>query len=133
MDLAYLTHGNDLFECNLCGFESGMGDSIREHLIDHVNSTLEEEPTGKDVKSVQSEAKSLLDEYDDDGNYIGDNPKYMDKHDTTESESEEDQQRLAVTFKKMEKIYLKEHKIEHWSNVDCTAPSQRGRGVARFG
>ena len=91
MDLASLTHGNDLFECNLCSFESGMGDSIREHLIDHVNSTLEEEPTGKDVKSVQSEAKSLLDEYDDDGNYIGDNPKYMDKHDTTESESEEDQ------------------------------------------
>ena len=90
MDLASLTHGNDLFECNLCSFESGMGDSIREHLIDHVNSSLEEEITGKEVKSVQSEAKSLLDEYDDDGNYIGDNPKYMDNHDASESESEEE-------------------------------------------
>ena len=36
------------------------------------------------------EAKTLLDKYDDDGNYIGDNPKYMDKDDDTESESDEE-------------------------------------------
>ena len=43
----------------------------------------------KVVKSVQNEAKSLLDEYDDDGHFIGDNPKYMDRHDFAKSESEE--------------------------------------------
>ena len=89
MDITSLTHGQDIFECNLCRFESGVGDSIREHLIDHVNSSLEEEAQSKLVENVQNEAKSLLDEYDDDCNYIGDNPKYMDKHDLEESESEE--------------------------------------------
>ena len=33
----------------------------------------------------------MNDEYDDDGNYIGDNQRYMNRYDTTESESEEDQ------------------------------------------
>ena len=54
-----------------------------------MNSSLEEEAQSKLVENVQNEAKSLLDEYDDDCNYIGDNPKYMDKHDLEESESEE--------------------------------------------
>ena len=37
LDIASLTKGHDLFECNLCSFESGHKDSIREHLISHVN------------------------------------------------------------------------------------------------
>ena len=37
LDISSLTNGLDLFECNLCRFESGYGDSIREHLIEHVN------------------------------------------------------------------------------------------------
>ena len=81
LDIASLTNGHDLFECNLCSFESGLGDSIREHLIDHVKPQREGEPI----------YKTLLDEYDDDGNYIGNNPKYMDNADE-ESESEPDEE-----------------------------------------
>ena len=36
LDIASLTKGHDLFECNLCSFESGHEDSIREYLIAHV-------------------------------------------------------------------------------------------------
>ena len=37
LDIAKITDGHEFFECNLCSFESGYGDSIRKHLIDHVN------------------------------------------------------------------------------------------------
>ena len=37
LDIKKITKGHELFECNLCSFESGQEDSIREHLIDHVN------------------------------------------------------------------------------------------------
>ena len=41
---------------------------------------------------MEFQAESLLDEYDDDGNYIGDNPKYMDdieqESDTADEEDE---------------------------------------------
>ena len=32
-----LTNGLEHFECNLCSFESGYEDSIKEHLSDHVS------------------------------------------------------------------------------------------------
>ena len=77
IDIASLTNGHDLFECNLCSFESGLGDSIREHMIDHVNPQRHDESeSAADV--VKAPYQSLLDEYDEDGNYIGNNPKYMD-------------------------------------------------------
>ena len=77
IDIASLTNGHDLFECNLCSFESGLGDSIREHMIDHVNPQIHDESaSAADV--VKAPYQSLLDEYDEDGNYIGNNPKYMD-------------------------------------------------------
>ena len=81
MDITTLTNGHDLFECNLCSFESGLGDSIREHLIDHVNHTTE-------GKAFQPEYKSLLDEYDEDGNYIGKNPSMMDSESEYETDNE---------------------------------------------
>ena len=59
-------------------------------MIKHVNITIAEEEKHRHRLDVQSEAKSLLDEYDDDGNYIGDNPKYMDKHDIEESGKDEE-------------------------------------------
>ena len=43
LDIAKITNGHDLFECNLCTFKSGYGDSIREHLIDHVNYSRNDE------------------------------------------------------------------------------------------
>ena len=46
-----------------------------------------DEPGGVSEDVVKAPYKSLLDEYDDDGNYIGNNPKYMDKED---SDSEEE-------------------------------------------
>ena len=116
MDIKCLTNGHDLFECNLCSFESGHEDSVKEHLIehvhppkmsestdesgyegsvkeqliDHVNTTVAEKEKHRHRLDVQSEAQSLLDEYDYDGNYIGDNPKFMDKHDIEESGTDED-------------------------------------------
>ena len=86
LDIASLTNDHDMFECNLCSFESGVGDSIREHLVDHVNPPIEEEPTTIIMNNGES-PKSLLDEYDDDGNYIGDNPKFMD---SDENDSDEE-------------------------------------------
>ena len=88
LDISSLTNGHELFECNLCSFESGVGDSIREHLLDHVNPPKKEEMTERIIDQVVS-PQSLLDEYDDDGNYIGNNPKYMD--------SEEDESCEEVT------------------------------------
>ena len=41
MDITNLTNEYDLFECNLCSFESGNIDSVKEHLIDHVNQSEE--------------------------------------------------------------------------------------------
>ena len=61
LDISALTNGQEMFECNLCSFESGHEDSVKEHLINNLNHTKEPE---------NHEKKSLLDEYDDDGNYI---------------------------------------------------------------
>ena len=61
LDITILTNGHDLFEYILCSFESGLGDSIREHLIDHVNHTTEEKVENA-KKAFQPEYKSLLDE-----------------------------------------------------------------------
>ena len=45
------------------------------------------------AKKDDTQAKSLWDEYDDDGNYIGDNPKYMndieEESDTEDGDEEE--------------------------------------------
>ena len=94
LDIASLTKGHDLFECNLCSFESGHEDSIREHLIAHINPQYEDNSVSLYAKQAECQTKSLLDEYDDDGNYIGDNPKYMDdyeKESDLEDEDEEDE------------------------------------------
>ena len=66
LDISTLTNGHELFECNLCSFESGYGDIIREDLVNHLNHTVENQ--NEDAKH---EKKSLLDEYNDDGNYNG--------------------------------------------------------------
>ena len=47
-----LTNGHDIFECNLCSFESGHINSIREHLITHVmvpKASEKRENTNKNV------------------------------------------------------------------------------------
>ena len=43
LHISTLKNGHELFECNLCSFESGLGDSIREHIIDHVNHSRNDE------------------------------------------------------------------------------------------
>ena len=42
IDIESLTNGHDMFECNLCSFESGHEDTVKEHLIQHVNSPKDE-------------------------------------------------------------------------------------------
>lgn len=83
LDISTLTNGHDLFECNLCSFESGIGDSVKEHLIDHLNHTKEYWN-----EAAKNDKKSLLDEYDNDGNYIGDDSNITDSD--NESETEDD-------------------------------------------
>ena len=65
----------------MCPFESGLGKSINEQIIDHVLPQRHEEPTHLTEKEVRPPYKCLLDEYDDAGNYVGNNPKYMNKDD----------------------------------------------------
>ena len=84
INIASFTNGHDLFECNMCSIASGLGVSIREHMIDHVNPQRHDEPASVSEDVVKAPYKSLLDEYDDDGNYIWNNPKYMDKEDSEE-------------------------------------------------
>ena len=83
LDISTLTNGHDLFECNLCSFESGVGDSIKEHLVDHLNHTKEYLN-----EAANNEKKSLLDEYDDDGNFIGDESNLTDSDNESETEDE---------------------------------------------
>ena len=77
IDIVSLTNYHEMFKCNLCSFESGYDGSIREHFMDHVNYSLTVDTTDKSVEVKQREHK-LCDEYDDDGNYIGDDPRFMD-------------------------------------------------------
>ena len=56
-------------------------------MIGHVLPKRHDDRTNLPDEEVRPPYKCLLDEYDDDGNYIGNNPKYMDKDD---SESEEE-------------------------------------------
>ena len=102
-----LTKGHDLFECNLCSFESGHKDSIREHLIAHVNPQNEDNSVNIAERKVDFQASSLLDEYDDDGNYIGDNPKYMDdieqESDTADEEDEQYTSSKRAKYRQKEK------------------------------
>ena len=79
LDISTLTNGHEVFECNLCCFESRHEDSIKEHLIDHLNHQKE-----YPKESSEEKTKSLLDEYDDDGNFIADSSS------SSETETEDD-------------------------------------------
>ena len=74
IDVTALTNGLELFECNLCSFESGHEDSIKEHLLDHVNlpSNASEKEKRKNAKLEALKSGNLLDLYDDDGNPLYD-------------------------------------------------------------
>ena len=78
LDISALTNGQEMFECNLCSFESGHEDSVKEHLINNLNHTKEPE---------NHEKKSLLDENDDDGNYI---EKDLNSNSDNDSETDDD-------------------------------------------
>ena len=94
MDIKSLTNGHDLFECNICSFESRHEDSVKEHLIEHVNPSKVFEKSyefgyeGSINKhlieyvnasvavytagtEIEKPSNRLIYEYDDDGNYIG--------------------------------------------------------------
>ena len=86
MDITSLTNDYDLFESNLCSFESGNEDSARTHLIDHVNQSKEDPNTH--LGDIEKPQKRLIDEYDDNWNYIGDDPHFMESD--LESETEHD-------------------------------------------
>ena len=78
LDIASLSNGHDLFEYNLCSFKSGLGDSIREQMIDYVLPQRHDDQEILPEDAAKAPYKSLVDEYDNDGNYIGNNPKYTE-------------------------------------------------------
>ena len=84
MDITSLTNEHDLFECNLCTFESGNKDSVREHMIDHLNQSKEDLNTN--LANEEKPRKRLIAKYDYDGNYIGDEPRFMDSDSELETE-----------------------------------------------
>ena len=87
LDITTLTNGHDLYEYNLFSFKSGLGDSTREHFIDHVNYRTEEQvDSAKEV--AQPAYKRLLDEYDEDGNYIEYDPSQMDSESKYKTDNE---------------------------------------------
>ena len=87
LDIEKITNGHYLFECNLCSFESEYDDSIREHLIHHVNHSRNDEKENEESEQAAHPVrKYLLDEYDQYGNYIGDDPALMD----SDRETDED-------------------------------------------
>ena len=55
-----MTNGHDLFECNLCSFESGHEDSVKEHISAHVNSALK-----KTEEAVKQSSEVIVEDYDD--------------------------------------------------------------------
>ena len=50
--------------------------SLKEYLIEQTNSSLAVETTENMVETVKA-SHNLCDEYDDDGNYTGDDPRVM--------------------------------------------------------
>ena len=88
MDIDTLKGSHDIFECNLCDFQSDDTATVKDHLKYHINTTLS--TTNADVdKTSQKEKKrdakkealkscNLLDLYDDDGNPL---------YDTTDDEN----------------------------------------------
>lgn len=83
MDIASLTNGHDLFECNLCSFESGCGDSVKEHLINHVNQSKEDQNSYLEEEVMHK--KRLIDEYDVTGTILGNDRRFMDSESDTEN------------------------------------------------
>ena len=69
-----MTNKQELFESNLCNFESGHEDSIKEQLFDHVNlpSYASEKEKRRNAKKEAWKSGNLLDLYDDDGNPLYD-------------------------------------------------------------
>ena len=84
MDITSLRNEHDLFECNLCSFECGNKDSGREHMIDHLNQSKEDKNTN--LADEKKPKKRLIDKYDNDGNYIEDEPHLMDSDSQSERE-----------------------------------------------
>ena len=92
MDIASLTNEDDVFECNLCSFESGLGDSLKEHMIEHINLTKQRETDNSIAETSKPKYQLLLDEYDDDGNYIGNDPRLMSESEESEESAETEEE-----------------------------------------
>ena len=86
LDITTLTNNHDMFQCNLCSFASGVGDSIKEHLIDHLNRSKEIDKESREEE--MSEAKNLLDGYYDDGYFIRDHSSIIDSNSEIDSNDE---------------------------------------------
>ena len=87
LDITTLTNNHDMFQCNLCSFTSGVGDSIKEHFIDHLHRSKEIDKESREEVEM-SEPKNLLDGYYDDGYFIRDNSSMIDSNSEIDSYDE---------------------------------------------
>ena len=71
-------------------FESGYGDSVKEQVIEHVKPLKATEIAKDPAEATKTRSELILEEYDDDGNYIGLMSEPEESADSEESESEED-------------------------------------------
>ena len=63
-------------KCSETTDESGYEGSVRGHFIDHANATVAMN-TVKYVAEKEEPSHGLIDEYDNDWNYIGNDPRFM--------------------------------------------------------
>ena len=59
-DISTPTNGHEMFECNMCSFESGHEDSVKDNLIDHLNHTKEPKIIKRKVSSMTTMTMEIL-------------------------------------------------------------------------
>ena len=83
-----LKGGSEIFKCNLCGFQAGQTVPVKDHLKEHIKTSLSTTNCDLDIASQKEKKQNakiealksgnLLDLYDEDGNPL---------YETTEDES----------------------------------------------
>ena len=76
MDIESRPNNPDLIYCSLCSFMSAYGDSLMIPFIRHLKPPKETDKNKGFTRNNQ-EKKSLLEEHDNDKNYIGNDPGLM--------------------------------------------------------
>ena len=75
---------------NICGFESGYGDSLKEHSLQQVMPQNKTEKEKDEEITTKTRSQLLLEQFDEDGNYIG-NDSETEESEVSDEEEEQTQ------------------------------------------